>query len=602
MCVQVGPSFEEESAEMSKTYTTGRHVSIEKLLASPESTQTTVRGRGGVRGTPKRKKFEWRIERGGSRNFRLCGERLASANPNLFRNGSDGHGIVQVLPSEKTRLILKAADLAPVLIDNLTMLVTKDGKVVGEMPAAGTLNAMLKTERFLGQFRPVDRVVRTSIYLDDYSLVKPGYHDGGNGQRILYLGEEPATSDSMETINQFLDVMDFATPADRANTVGGALTLLLRHRWFGEKPVILVTATKSHAGKGTITEFIRGAVPKADILYESVDWPMQSQFQRQVSINADIGMICFDNVRLDSAGGRAKIIRSGFVESFVTSPELVLASPGAGTPLELKNEFVVAINTNDGSLSPDLLNRSLSIHLAPQGDVQDRQSPIGNPKLEFLPQHGQQIDAELRGMIERWKQAGCPLDDAVKHPMSRWAKTIGGILKASGIEGFLSNYGTRKTADDPIREAIAILGAAKPGKELRPKEWAKIAVEQGLAKTLFSPTERDTEKGRERCIGVVLRRHLEETFDAKTETKRLRLRLEGGNRRWTKGKNPHVRYVFGVLNEQDLRRKTNAENTIHLSCRTTGALPPSQSVRCSNAWFWRAHPAALGANPRPSRL
>jgi hypothetical protein len=28
-------------------------------------------------------------------------------------------------------------------------------------------------------FRPVDEVVRTPYYLDDFSLVQPGYHDGG---------------------------------------------------------------------------------------------------------------------------------------------------------------------------------------------------------------------------------------------------------------------------------------------------------------------------------------------------------------------------------------------------------------------------------------
>jgi len=49
----------------------------------------------------------------------------------------------------------------------------------------------------------------------------------------------------------------------------------------------------------------------------------------------------------------------------------------------------------------------------------------------------------------------------------------------------------------------------------------------------------------------VLKRHLDETFTAQTETKTLQLRLEGGLRRWLKGKNPHVRYVFTVLEETE---------------------------------------------------
>lgn len=346
--------------------------------------------------------------------------------------------------------------------------------------------------------------------------------------------------------------MDFGSSADRTNTVAAALTVLLRHRWPGQKPVVVVTATKSHAGKGTITEFIRGAVPKADVLYESVDWPMQNQLQRQITLNPDIGMVYLDNVRLDSAGGKARYIRSGFIESFVTNSEVTLASPGAGEPARLKNWFVVTINTNDGSLSPDLMNRALSIHLAPKGDVQDRRTPIGNPKLEFLPKHQERIEAELRGMIERWKKAGCPLDETVAHPMTPWARTIGGILKVSGYSDFLANYQTRKGADDPVREALGILAAVKPGKDLKPGEWARIAVEQGLAKTLFSSHDRDTEKGRERAIGVLFSKHLEETFEARTETNRIHVRLDGGFRRWVQGQNPQMRYVFTVVKKESL--------------------------------------------------
>jgi hypothetical protein len=198
------------------------------------------------------------------------------------------------------------------------------------------------------------------------------------------------------------------------------------------------------------------------------------------------------------------------------------------------------------------MNRALSIHLAPKGDVQDRRTFIGNPKLEFLPQNQQRIEAELRGMIERWKEAGCPVDESAKHPMTPWARTIGGILKVNSFSDFLANYHSRKVADDPLREAIGILAAVKPGQALRPSEWATLAVEHGLAKTLIPTHERDTEKGRERAMGVLLSRHLEETFEGRTETKRLRVRLDGGFRRWVKGQNGQMRYVFQVVEEETL--------------------------------------------------
>jgi hypothetical protein len=126
------------------------------------------------------------------------------------------------------------------------------------------------------------------------------------------------------------------------------------------------------------------------------------------------------------------------------------------------------------------------------------------------------------------------------------------ILRVNGYADFLANYARRKTADDPTREALARLAAAMPGKPLRPGEWASLAVDEGLARTLFPATERDSERGRERAAGVLLARHLDETFEAVTEDRRLRVRLGGGAQRWVRGKNPHVRYVFTVLAEEPL--------------------------------------------------
>jgi len=142
----------------------------------------------------------------------------------------------------------------------------------------------------------------------------------------------------------------------------------------------------------------------------------------------------------------------------------------------------------------------------------------------------------------------------VRHPMTPWARTVGGILMVNGFTNFLANYSTRKTADDPIREALAILGAAQPKKKLRPMTWAKLAVTLGLAKTLIPPNERDTPRGRERAIGVVMKRNRGCIFHAQSERrrKRYRLRLEGGFRRWPPGKNAHTRYVFTVDNEEEM--------------------------------------------------
>jgi hypothetical protein len=218
---------------------------------------------------------------------------------------------------------------------------------------------------------------------------------------------------------------------------------------------------------------------------------MQRQFQSQLQLNPQLGLVLFDNVRCDSAG-RAHEIRSAFIESFVTTEEITLAAPGAGDPIHVQNRFLVVINTNDGNLSTDMLNRALGIHLEPRGFVLEDACPIGNPKLDFLPKHQAQIQAELHGMIARWRAAGCPLDHDVRHSMLPWARTLNGILKVNGIEGFLVNATVRKSVDDPVHRALSILGATSPGRELRPRDWAKKVVMLGLSNTLLPANERGT--------------------------------------------------------------------------------------------------------------
>jgi len=145
-----------------------------------------------------------------------------------------------------------------------------------------------------------------------------------------------------------------------------------------------------------------------------------------------------------------------------------------------------------------------------------------------------------------------PLDLDVKHPFILWARTIGGILMANGFTDFLANYGQRKTADDPIRRGLGLLGLQRNGDDewLPSPEWAKLAVDLGLSKVVIPEADRENEASRARGMGVVLHAHNEETFEVESDTEKLTLKLEQRRGRW--GGEPHNRWRFVVLNRQDL--------------------------------------------------
>jgi hypothetical protein len=436
--------------------------------------------------------------------------RLAEAGDLYRRPGhADGLLLASPCPDIPPEEIITGKQLAAVVTDRLPLAVIKGGKPKGSRIPPADLDNMLRSELFLRQFRPVDQVVYRPMYLGDFRLTRPGYNDGGRGQRVIYVGEEPEVVYGTDTIRRFLDVMPFASNADRSNAVAAALTVMLRNYWPGGKPLVLVTSTTSHGGTDTIVAFAAGGTPK-------------------VSISL------------------------AYLERLLTDPNPVLYSPGTGSPVRLPNHWVVAMTTNFGAVSEDLMNRALPIHLTPKGDVAGRRSPIGDPKLEFLPANWGRIEAELRGLIEGWKREGAPRDDSARHPFKQWAAVIGGILRVGGFADFLANYGERRTSDDPVKLALGRLGAARPEQWLPAAEWAPLVAYLGLTDPLIPKAERESAESRRRGLGVVLSHHQDETFEVETDDEVLKLRLEKKRARFNPGEEPTPRYRFLTLERRPL--------------------------------------------------
>ncbi|MEO2035643.1 MAG: hypothetical protein ABGZ35_26490, partial [Planctomycetaceae bacterium] len=487
-------------------------------------------------------------------NYRLLGELLA-ATGEFFRDGGL-NCLIYLGPGNVPLPMTKGVDLYPRIVDRVRLAVVKNGKNVSSILPATHLNSMLKSESFLARFPAIDRVSICPLCLQDFSVTRPGFNDGGPGYRILYVGERPKRRRSKAVVNQFLDVMDFASNADRTNTVAFALTVVLRNHFPGGKPIGLVTANKSHAGKDTIIAFAHGLHRATSISYQATNWALEHNFVMALKANPDTGVVNIENARIES---RQATIASAFIERFATDPEPLLSTPGTGEAVRRRNDIVLAISTNYGSVSEDIVNRSLPIHLDSVGDIPTRKSPIGNPKLEFLPRNKEAISAELFGMIERWKSDGMPFDEEANHPFSPWARTVGGILKANGYEDFLGNYGVRKSTVDPVRQGLAILGSDSPGKWLRVDDWALAATRLGLIKTVVPSADQCNEAGHRRGLGVVMSAHRDESFFGETDSATLSLCLQKGRKRFD-GQAPHVRYRFELLNSEAIPEDCDADN------------------------------------------
>jgi hypothetical protein len=482
-------------------------------------------------------------------NYVKLGRRLAAVG-DLYRRPRHADGLLLGSPEPNIDPVVvdQGRRLAAVVADRVRVRVIKTGNAQGNQIPAAHLNTMVASEGFLQQFRPVDAVVKVAPYFADFTPMRPGYNDGGPGQRFFYVGSPARVERSLDAITNFLNVMAFATNADRTNAVALALTVLLRNFWPGAKPVGVVTSTKSHGGKDTVIAFAAGRTPKVSVDYQPTDWAFRQGFYATLQACPETGVVNVENARV---GKGEKVVASATLERFLTDPEPVLHSTKHREAMKVRNHLVVTISTNFGTVSEDLMNRALPIHLNPVGNVADRRSPIGNPKLEYLPANLERIEGALRQMIEVWIAAGRPLDDGVKHPYTEWARTVGGILQANGFSEFLANYGQRRTVDDPLRQGLGLLGAARPDEWLRPDVWARLAQSYGLDRRVIPDHDRETDMSRARGIGVVLSAHRDETFEVESDDAKLTIRLEKRRGRFD-GEEPSTRYRFSVVAREAL--------------------------------------------------
>jgi len=423
-------------------------------------------------------------------------------------------GHVAVLQAgEAPRFVRDPVDLEAVLRENFAVRVTKNGKLSGNAIPGADLRVFLRSRELQKELPVVDRLTEIPTYSCDWKLIQPGHNDGPQGERFFYTGEAVKPKREPALIRRFLSVMSFRSAADATNTVALALTVLLRNMWPGGKPLAALTANRSHAGKDTVRDFAAGRTRMTEISWHFKDWATQIEAVAALS-DPKVGFLSIGNVR-----SQGQVIESGFVERIVTSPSsLMQSSKRRGDGYERNGDFVVSITANNGRFSTDLANRSLPIHLEVIGDIQNRECAIGDPRHDFLPKHQREIEAELCGLIENWKDRDCPLDKTAKHPMRSWAATIGGILKANGFDAFLGNWSLQRNVNDVTQEALGILAlASEHDTWLRVDKLVETACDEGITPTLMTRRHCTTHKSMMRQLGVILSAHRDASLDVETD-------------------------------------------------------------------------------------
>jgi hypothetical protein len=127
---------------------------------------------------------------------------------------------------------------------------------------------------------------------------------------------------------------------------------------------------------------------------------------------------------------------------------------------------------------------------------------------------------------------------------------------AQAARHYLGNYDATRAAADPVRRDIGILAFFAKKEPLRTLELAKLAITQGLAKTLLPGADPRNEAACQRAMGVTLTPYVGESFTARTATERITFRLKKEQGRFGESF-PHNRYSF-----EEVKREPVSENDL----------------------------------------
>ena len=272
-------------------------------------------------------------------NLRELGHLLVNGG-DLFRNSGHGGGLLRILDGRPVA-VTTAGQLSPIVVERLIAYVTKGSDLKARQIPDKFLKLALSSDAFLKNFRAVDVVTKLPGYGHDFQLLRPVFNAGPPGWNIFLDGPAIEPSFDMTPLADFLDVMNFRSPADRTNAVAAALIMLLRQYWPGAKPVIVVMANKQQAGKDTILDFIHGAEEVIELsLQVNKDWPNEKNMANLAASRPQAGVFAFRNIRLD---GNARFISSMYLERFTTTPYPTLHNTGSGGEHPVRNSFVVLI-------------------------------------------------------------------------------------------------------------------------------------------------------------------------------------------------------------------------------------------------------------------
>jgi hypothetical protein len=370
------------------------------------------------------------------------------------------------------------------LVGHVEIIYFKENQSGVTVPKGHGLFPSEHSQAYLHSSEAIERYPKTNlislspVFTEDWQLInRPGLH---RDKLVYYLGEEIQPETSRDLVEEMLSEVAWRDPqADKANFLAMLLTGITIHHWGkNQKPMAVINADKSRAGKSTLAEILCAVIDGVEM--SSVSFSNSEEEFEKALVSRYIGasacnVIAIDNVRNDEDPNN--LIKSRVLEMDITAPIINHRILGGNKEINRPNNFIYVMTVNEARLGGDLPPRSLPINLY-LGNVNPAERIFKNKELiRWVLENRPAIVAELLGMVTRWlrrvRRGMVRPADLATHPIGAvWAETMDWILRVNEYTGFLSNFEESQAEYDPssaVMEEVLLLG----------KKWEEVKFTSG---------------------------------------------------------------------------------------------------------------------------
>ena len=380
------------------------------------------------------------------------------------------------------------------------------------------LQQVVVRDHFMEEVPEARFITSHPVFDNDFNWLDVGYHEQ---QKILVCGEsfDPLELPPLEpglaapaTVREVLDrlpplIRDWVqgfhwnSPVDLINYIAGPLMTVLMPLFVeAGHPAMMFWGNKPNIGKSLAAQCLAILKDGEQAAATSIEGGAK-EVENQIASELNDGRT---TLFIDNQKGA---INCPILEANMTCAQLGYRGMFVQSKIRRPNDVLWLITTNDGTPSDDLLSRCIHIRLNYEGDpAAHRYGATEDEIVRYMKANRAGILALASGMVRKWMDAGRVL---VHTPgrFEKFSNTIGSILAANGLPGFLSNaraeirehstklqqltaiadriIDERKAGflwevDCPIEEADDRFKAQMPEHAMEPKDWVGYLIGAGV--------------------------------------------------------------------------------------------------------------------------